>query len=1188
MNNSQKVDDRLNLAMNLNERQREFTTDLNVGYDVEANMWDIIVKYNGNIIANEDINALTENIEILTKDYAIVTILQENIDAFATFPQIEFVEKPSRLYFALDTSLSSACIATVQNVYGLQGEGVLLGILDSGIDYSHPDFRNEDGTTRIASLWDQTIPGNPPPGFSEGSIYTSDDINSALEAGDKFDMLEVVPSDDFSGHGTHVAGIAGGNGRASGGRYKGVAPEAEFIIVKLGNTRDPFPSSVDIMRALVFVIREAEALGKPIAINLSFGNNAGPHDGKSLFETFIDTMADEWKNVIVVGTGNEGDTGLHTNGAVEEDEERTIEIAIFTGEKNMTIQLWKSYSDEMTVEIEAPNGTSSGPIKQILGKQQFVLDGTQILLYYGEPSPYNLDQQIYIEMIPTLREFITEGVWKIKLRGINIVSGVFDMWLPSSVGKQTKFLKPTIERTLTMPSTATKAITVGAYNSATSSLAPFSGRGFTRPSNVMTIKPDLVAPGVDITAPVPGGGYDTFSGTSMATPFVTGSAALLMEWGIVQGNDPYLYGEKIKSYLQRAARRNFQLFDYPSMATGYGVLCLANVFDNLSGQAVDTLETYAKMNQSSHYTQYNPSGLEKHHELNETRIDDDSNLEECKTAIISDDYLDLLVEYEELDDIYETYEPTCVQIINPAYAIVHISRNGACLIDADLSHIPQIYGPYARSALDTSGILTFHDQPFVPLLGSGVLIGIVDSGIDYNDDIFKYENNTTKIVGLWDQTIAEGPPPEGFSYGTVYTEEQINEALNAEDPLSVVPSVDTSGHGTFLAGMAAGRQDPNGSFVGAAPDASLVVVKLKQAKQCFRDFYLIDDDVEIYQDTDMMLGLKYITEMADKLHMPVAIIVGLGSNQGAHDGTSIMETYVQSLAQRNGNAIIVAAGNEANLAHHYRGQFTEEEESKNVEIKVAPNESGFTMTIWSNAPDKISLSVTSPTGEVIERIPATLTAKEEVKLLLERTVIFIEYQLSEARTGDEAIFIRMVEPTEGIWTFTLYGDLIINGRFDIWLPREGWIDKETQFLQPDPYTTVTDPSTTIGVITVGAYNHQTGSLYLPSGRGLTRDYAQKPDLVAPGVGVVGPLPNNQFGPMSGTSVSTAITAGAAALLLEWGIVQGNDSVMDTNDVRNYLIRGATRTSARDYPNREWGYGELNLLGSFEAIRGTRQ
>ncbi len=1166
MNNSQKVDDRLNLAMGLNEKQREFTTNLNVGYDEEANTWEIIVKYNGDIKLNPDINALTENIEILTKNYAIVTILQENIEQFAAFTEIEYVEKPSRLYFSLDTSRSSACISTVQDVYPrLKGEGVLLGIIDSGIDYAHPDFRNEDGTTRIVSIWDQTISGNPPPGFSEGSIYTSEDINRALVAGDKFDMFNVVPSDDILGHGTHVAGIAGGNGRASNGRYKGVAPEAEFIIVKLGNTRDPFPSSIDIMRALVYVLREAEALVKPIAINLSFGNNAGSHDGKSLFETFIDTISDEWKNVIAVGSGNEGDTGLHTSGMVAEDEKRTIEIAVYIGEKNMTIQLWKSYSDEMVVEIQAPNGTTSGPIKQILGKQQFVIDGTQILLYYGEPSPFNLDQQIYIELIPSTKQYITEGVWRISLSGINVVTGNFDMWLPSSVGKDTKFLKPIIERTLTMPSTATNVITVGAFNSGTNSLAPFSGRGYTRPSNVVTIKPDLAAPGVDITSAAPGGGYDTFSGTSMATPFVTGSAALLMEWGIVQGNDPYLYGEKVKSYLQRAAKRNYQLYEYPNRATGYGVLCLANVFNNLGGQA-----------------------LINNLEVNLARIDERSDLEKCKLAITSENYLDLLVEYEELEDIYRTYNPECVQIINSIFAIVHVYMDDECqrfMKEATLSHIPHLYGSYARGALEDSGIITFHDQPYLPLLGSGVLIGVVDSGIDYNDNVFKYEDNTTKIKCLWDQTIMDGPEPEGFSFGTEYNEEQINEALNSEDPLSIVPSVDEIGHGTFLAGMAAGRQDPNSSFVGAAPDASLVVVKLKQAKQCLREFYLVNEDAgSVYQNTDIILGIKYITDMAKKLQMPVAVIVGLGSNQGAHDGTSIMETYIQFLAQRSGNAIIVASGNEANLAHHFRGQFADDEEYKKMEIKVAPNELGYAFNIWSNAPDKISLSIVSPTGEVIERIPAAITSKHEVKLLLEKTVVYIEYQLSEPRSGDEAIFVRMEEPTEGIWTFTIYGDLIVNGRFDVWLPRKGWINEETQFLQPDPYTTVTEPSTTIGAITVGAYNHQTGSLFLPSGRGLTRDNEQKPDLVAPGVGIVGPLPNNQFGAMSGTSVSAAITAGAAALLLEWGIVQGNDPIMDTGDVRNYLIRGATRTKARNYPNSEWGYGELNLLGSFESIR----
>lgn len=448
-----------------------------------------------------------------------------------------------------------------------------------GIDYSHPDFRNEDGTTRIAALWDQTIRGNPPAGYDIGTLYTRDQINEALQV-PMPQRMEIVPSTDISGHGTHVAGIAAGNGRASNGLYRGVASKSELVVVKLGTSvGDSFPRTTQLMQGIDYVIRYAIETGRPMAINISFGNNYGSHTGRTLLESYINDVANLWKTSIVIGTGNEGASGNHAQGILTMGTNQLVEIAVSEFEFSLNIQIWKNYFDHFDISIIAPNGTRVGPIPRILGKQQFTIGQTGILLYYGDPTPYNPQQEIYIELIPTNR-YINAGVWGIELVPRRIVVGNYDMWLPAGGVKNpgTRFLLSSEYTTLTVPSTAVRAISVGAYNAYTDSYAPFSGRGFTRN---MEIKPDLVAPGVNINSCSPGGGYTVRSGTSMATPFVTGSAALLMQWGIVRGNDPFLYGEKVKAYLINGARHLRIENVYPNRTLGYGALCLESTFDNI-------------------------------------------------------------------------------------------------------------------------------------------------------------------------------------------------------------------------------------------------------------------------------------------------------------------------------------------------------------------------------------------------------------------------------------------------------------------------------------------------------------------------------------------------------------------------------------------------------------------------------
>ena len=561
----QKLENVLNLALDATEEERQKSLELDVGYDAILREWDLIVRYSGSL---DEIRELGAGVVELQNEYAIITIREDLIDRLTQFPQIEFVEKPKRLFFAVENEKRASCIPPVQRPpLNLTGRGVLVGVIDSGIDYANPVFRNADGTTRIRNLWDQSLSENPPEGYLIGTEYTAEQINKALSQPTIEQRRQIVPSQDISGHGTAVAGVAAGNSE----EYRGVAYESDLIVVKLGLPRlNGFPRTTELMQAIDYVIKKALEYQQPIAINLSFGNTYGAHDGNSLLEQFIQDAANRWKNVICIGTGNEGNTAGHVSGILTENEQVEIELAIQENETGLNVQIWKAYYDLVDILLEAPSGVRIGPIQEILGSQRFRIGETEILLYYGEPSPYTIDQEIYIDFLPRT-DYITSGIWRIVLIPREIISGNYALWLPSEsvLNEGTEFLSPSVQGTLTIPSTAFRTIGVGAYNSATMTYADFSGRG-----SGARIKPDLVAPGVNVRAPIPGGSFGEFSGTSFATPFVTGSAALLMQWGIIDGNDPFLYGEKVKAYFQRGARRILGFEEYPNQVVGYGALCV--------------------------------------------------------------------------------------------------------------------------------------------------------------------------------------------------------------------------------------------------------------------------------------------------------------------------------------------------------------------------------------------------------------------------------------------------------------------------------------------------------------------------------------------------------------------------------------------------------------------------------------
>lgn len=582
----QKLDNLLNLALDATEEEREKSRNLNVGYEKQTRKWEIIVKYSE---MGDSVEALLGGSGIsvvpLLGGYAIVTLPESMLEEYSRRPQIEFIEKPTRLYFEDLFSKEASCITQVQRDepgnLQLTGRGVLIGIVDSGVDYRHPAFLTADGKSRILRLWDQSIPGNPPEGYATGTEYTNEEINEALSLSVQ-EGRRLVPSEDGSGHGTAVLGVAAGSDFSRGAVNRGVAYESDLLVVKMGIPRqDSFPRTTELMQGVDYLVRQAIRLGRPIALNLSFGNNYGSHRGDSLLETYLDNVSGMGKNVICVGMGNNGNDALHTGEKLSPGEIQEIELGVGAFEPTLNVQLWKNYEDEMEIYLEHPAGERVGPLFETLGAQRWQAGNTELLIYYGKPAPYHVTQEIYVDFLPQDEKtpYVDSGVWKIILAARNIKNGEYFLWLPGgkTLNPGTAFYLPRPQGTLTIPATARRVISVGAYDARQNTYADFSGRGCRA---LPYPKPDLAAPGVDIYAPRPGGGYAAFTGTSFSTPFVTGAAALLMEWGIIRRNDPYLYGEKLKAYLRRGAKALQGSEKLPNDLIGWGYLCVADsLFD---------------------------------------------------------------------------------------------------------------------------------------------------------------------------------------------------------------------------------------------------------------------------------------------------------------------------------------------------------------------------------------------------------------------------------------------------------------------------------------------------------------------------------------------------------------------------------------------------------------------------------
>ena len=547
-------------------------------------------------------------------------------------------------------------------------------------------------------------------------------------------------------------------------------------------------------------------------------------------------------------------------------------------------------------------------------------------------------------------------------------------------------------------------------------------------------------------------------------------------------------------------------------------------------------------------------------------------------------YADFIVKYmgnfqEDLGDV----PGFSFQKINGIYGVVYapLTEIGRWNINTySYSFIPKCYTHMDLGSLSASGITRLQEHPYLQLKGSGTAVAVVDSGIDYRNPVFQNEMGS-RILCIWDQTL-EGDGKE-VPYGRVFWKKDIDQALASGNPLEIVPSVDTDGHGTRMAAIAAGNYFPEENFSGAAPEAMLIIVKVKPAKKYLREFYLFPAEAEIFQENDIMTGMDFAVRIANDRRMPLSLCLGIGSSQGAHIGKNPLSLYVDYISQYSLISVSIAAGNEGAARHHYAGRLTDRENQASAELRVGNKEPGFTMEFWGEPPEIYNLSLQSPTGEILDISASLGEVTQELSFVFVETRVKVNYVSIERQTGYTLVYFQFIQPAPGIWRIFVRGRDGQNVGFHIWLPVQGLISEETYFLEPSPYNTVTAPGDSLESITVTAYQYRDNSLYVQASRGFMPDGNVVPQVAAPGVQIRVPQLNGLYGNASGTSLSAAQTAGAAALLFEWAVIRGNQPYFTGSSVKNYITRGAEREERMQYPNRDWGFGRMDLYHTFELL-----
>ena len=1108
--------------------------------------YEVIVKYNGDIKSLE--SELGVSVEILSPIYAIITADDPaKLDNLLKYNQIEFIEKPFILETQDSQSFSSTGITNFKNRTGLTGKGTILGLIDSGIDYTLPVFRDENGNSKILYYCDQSISGTPPEGFKEGTLYTNEDINAAIR-GEKNIPISITAT-----HGTHTAGISAS-----------IANEASMIVVRVGNRSvDYYSKSTEFMRAIKFILDRSLELNMPVAINMSYGSNEGSHQGLSLFEEYIDDMCLFWKNNMIVSAGNNRSKGGHKQITLE-SETQEVEFVIDDSQTIIDINIWANFADDFSVNLVNPSNQRTQSISLTSGEVRNTIGSTRIKGYFYPIPPYSLQRRITFQL--TTDTEITPGIWKIVFTPTTIVSGNINIYLPTSesLSEKTRFLTPTTKQTVTVPGTARRVITVGSYNSRTDVVSIFSGEG--NEENCV-FKPDILAPGENIESYLPGGTQGALSGTSMASPHVTGVCSLFHQWGIVEGNDPFLYSAKLKALLLKSARRE-ENTTYPNDREGYGYL-------NLSTLELSQIEN---INSDLDYLYRNRKKIKKRKKKKKIssknlNLSRQNTIRNGANIYFNPGFIESLSQYGDKIEFYQ---------ISSNFGIVFFNDESPDVVQNILSNIYiQRVSPLIRmtisgeivpgttdgvNANEDIGVNFFKNNPNVPLSGRNIIIAVVASGIDYLHPDFINADGTSKILYLWDQTV-EGNPPEGYNIGTEYTREQINEAIRNNDNSL---SQDEEGYGTILSGICVGLGNVNPEYTGVAEDADLIVVKM-------------DKISGFYNNGMLYAGQSYAYEKSVEMKRPIVI-------NGVTVSNRLVGVTYRSIPQfsnpffTRGLCLVSAAGDEGNTETHASGRIQFTGDIQEIEFEVGSSGGDLSIEVWIDRPDTARVAVISPSGEMTNIVDVYNYNTIFGRFNFENTIYSITNLYPTTYSGQQRTIIDLTDVKTGVWKIRLIGDYITSGIYNAYLPNRVFIESQTKFTNPNPNYTINYPATEIDTITVGAYDSINRAIWPGSSRGPTISGLQKPDILAPGVRIIGPYPGGRYATITGTSPAASYTSGCVALFMQYLIENNYTNKNFVQKIRTFLRAGAQRLDEGEYPNQNSGYGLLDLRNTFNIFR----